>query len=666
MCVFQPGPIVLAAALLAAGFPSLEPVSKPNVASGFSRTSRVLKPLLEYPAAPVPSEAGDRRLPAIVINDNRRPAGTLANGVLTLDLRASVGLWRPEADGGPALSVEAFGEGSSPLSVPAPLIRVPEGTEIAARLRNELTSAMRVHGLCERGGSACPPLDVPAGESRQVRFKTGPAGTYHYWATSTGMPLVFRAVGDTQLSGAFVVDPVGTTLNAERIFVITDWTALTLGQLKQIAGATDPGVAFLALNPKFTFLMNGLSWPHSERLTYRLAEKVRWRVLNLSTQAHTMHMHGFYFEVDSLGDGLREHSFAPGQRDRVVTQLMQPGATMAMTWTPERVGNWLFHCHIKAHVAPELRLGGPPAAHASHHAGHDASAGMAGMILGVTVLGPEEKTGEWTSAPRRMTLEMHAEPKRFGNAPAFGFVLAEPGEQPIDRVPVPGPTLILERGEPVEITLLNRLPEGTAIHWHGMELESYYDGVHGFSGAGRRVTPLIEPGGSFVVRFTPPRTGTFMYHTHLHDNRQLTSGLYGAMLVVDPGETFDESTDHVFVMGRDGPDPKAPAVLNGLRDPQVVWKAGERHRVRLINITPSDIFSVTLQSNQGPVTWRPLTKDGAPVPPARCEPRPAKQLIGAGETYDFEYEAPAGRHNLWLEVRSPGGKWQTQGHVIVK
>ena len=248
-----------------------------------------------------------------------------------------------------------------------------------------------------------------------MRFKTGPAGTYHYWATSTGMPLAFRAVGDTQLSGAFVVDPAGTTPDAERIFVITDWTALTLGQLKQIARATDPGVAFLALNPKFTFLMNGLSWPHSERLTYHLSEKVRWRVLNLSTQAHTMHMHGFYFEVDSLGDGLREQTFAPGQKEQVVTQLMQPGGTMAMTWTPERVGNWLFHCHIKAHVSPELRLGAPPAGHAGHHAGHDASAGMAGMILGVTVLGPEGTTGE---TERRIGFRPQDDPGDAGGAEA--------------------------------------------------------------------------------------------------------------------------------------------------------------------------------------------------------------------------------------------------------
>ncbi|MGH9894398.1 MAG: multicopper oxidase domain-containing protein, partial [bacterium] len=249
---------------------------------------------------------------------------------------------------------------------------------------------------------------------------------------------------------------------------------------------------------------------------------------------------------------------------------------------------------------------------------------------------------------------------------AYGFLLADgPNPRSSDRVPVPGPTLVLKRGEPVGITLVNRLPEGTAIHWHGMELDSYYDGVHGRSGPAQRVTPLITPGDSFVVRFTPPRAGTFMYHTHLHDRRQLTSGLYGAMLVVEPDETFDDATDHVFVVGRGGPESGAPVVLNGQRDPRVVWKAEAHHRVRLINITPSDIVSITLQTNEGPVTWRPLTKDGAPLPPGRCQPAPAKQLIGVGETYDFEYQAPPGRQTLWLEVRSPRGKWQTQSLVIV-
>ena len=78
------------------------------------------------------------------------------------------------------------------------------------------------------------------------------------------------------------------------------------------------------------------------------------------------------------------------------------------------------------------------------------------MILGVTVLGPEDATGEhangdWIPARpfRTMTLEMQAEPKRFGDAPAYGFVLTEEGDPlPTERVPVPGPTLVLKRGEP--------------------------------------------------------------------------------------------------------------------------------------------------------------------------------------------------------------------------
>jgi FtsP/CotA-like multicopper oxidase with cupredoxin domain len=615
-------------------------------------------------------------LPAVTINDNRRAAGVLDKNTLTLELRAGVGLWRPEGDAGPALRIEAFGERGAPLTVPSALVRVPERTEVVATIHNNLESLMRVFGFCERGTAACAPIEIPARETREVRFKTGPAGSYHYWATTTGMPMMFRAVNDTQLSGAFIVDPAGADPQADRVFVITDWTSLTLAQLKGVASAQDPGVAFLALNPKSTFLMNGLSWPHTERLTARIGQPVRWRILNLSTQTHTMHLHGFYFDVESLGDGVRDHRHAPDQKPHVVTQLMPPGATMAMTWMPERVGNWLFHCHIRAHVSPDLRLAESSIDRGSGHA-HvqpDGSAGMAGMVLGVTVLSPGGEPVESSAEPasdvtrvRRMTLEMRPESGGFGGGPAYRFVLAGGKDATTaGKGSVPGPTLVLTRGESVEITLVNRLPEATAIHWHGMELESYYDGVHGWSGAGQRVTPLIEPGGSFVVRFTPPRTGTFMYHTHMHDPRQLTAGLYGAMLVVEPGAAFDDSIDHVFILGRAGPDPGAPALLNGETTPQVRWRAGVRHRVRLINITPSDVFSVTLQTNEGPLTWQPLTKDGAPVPTDRREPAPAKQLIGAGETYDFEIQSPPGHQNLWLEVRSPGGRWEVQGQVVVR
>jgi len=635
--------------------------------------SIVLHQALSAGAAEAQPDSG---LPVVEANDNRTPAGVLKGGVLLLELRAGKGVWNPRGQGAAPLQIEALGEPTGPLTAPAPLIRVPEGTEIAATISNELPHALRVFGLCERGGAACPPLDVPAREVRNLRFRSGPAGTYHYWATTTGMPQAFRAADDTQLSGGFIVDAPGVLPEDERVLVITEWTSLTRTQLVELLSEADPGAAFLKLRPEALFLINGKSWPHTERLRYEVGAPVRWRVINLSTQIHPMHLHGFYFNVESSGDGTRDRMFASEHRPHVVTQVMAPGSTMIITWTPERTGNWLFHCHVMTHVSPVLHVDGSERAHDSHSADHHPGAGMTGMVLGITVHGRDTPSTvpERSIAPqRRLTLTMEADPARFGDAPAYGFRLTDAAvvEQAgnpdsISPVPVPGPILVLERGAPVEITLVNRLPEATAIHWHGMELDSYYDGAHGWSGNGEQVTPMVEPGGTFVVRFTPPRTGTFMYHTHLHDRRQLTSGLYGAMVVVEPSVAFDAATDHVVVLGRGGPQLGSPVVLNNERELQLEWKAGERHRLRLINITPDDILSVSLQSNQGPVLWRPLTKDGTPLPPERSVAGPGGQIIGVGETYDFEYQAPPGRRTLWLEVRSTGGKWQTQGRIIIR
>ena len=100
--------------------------------------------------------------------------------------------------------------------------------------------------------------------------------------------------------------------------------------------------------------------------------------------------------------------------------------------------------------------------------------------------------------------------------------------------------------------------------------------------------------------------------------------------------------------------------------PRWVWRAGERHRIRLINITADDILTVSLINGDTATAWRPLTKDGAPVPPEESEPVAARVKIAVGETYDFEYNAPPGRGMLWLDVRSTSGKWQIQGQVFVK
>ena len=96
-----------------------------------------------------------------------------------------------------------------------------------------------------------------------------------------------------------------------------------------------------------------------------------------------------------------------------------------------------------------------------------------------------------------------------------------------DSIRIPGSPLILTRGEPVRIAVHNRLTIPISVHWHGIELDSYFDGVGGFSGAGKRIAPMIAATDSFVVRFTPPRAGTFMYHVHGERGEELASGLYG-------------------------------------------------------------------------------------------------------------------------------------------
>jgi manganese oxidase len=87
----------------------------------------------------------------------------------------------------------------------------------------------------------------------------------------------------------------------------------------------------------------------------------------------------------------------------------------------------------------------------------------------------------------------------------------------------------------VAITIVNGITHATSVHWHGIELESYYDGVPHFGGDSRARTPYIPPGGSFVARFSPPRAGTFAYHTHFNDFAQLSTGLYGALIVFEKG-----------------------------------------------------------------------------------------------------------------------------------
>src|SRR4026208_2394337 len=108
------------------------------------------------------------------------------------------------------------------------------------------------------------------------------------------------------------------------------------------------------------------SWPHTERLAYRIGDQVHMRIINAGGSVHPMHLHGFYFNVDSPGEERSDAVFPPhGSPHQVNTERLAPGRTFSLTWVPTRPGNWLFHCHDTAHISKARPLEGsaPPAGH---------------------------------------------------------------------------------------------------------------------------------------------------------------------------------------------------------------------------------------------------------------------------------------------------------------
>ena len=588
-------------------------------------------------------------LPAVRANDNRVPAGRLAGDTLHISLVVRVATWHPEADDGPSADVETFAEEGKAPEIPGPLIRVREGTVIDATVRNDLAdSTITVTGLATRPTTVPDSLVLKPGASGRVRFVAGAPGTYFYNA-DIGVPAT-RDDGEERqtASGAFIVDPAGGS-PPDRIFVINIW-----------------GEEIDSLTYRNALTINGRSFPYTERMNTTVGDTVHWRWINASERKHPMHLHGFFFRVDSRGDALADTIYSATAQRLAVTENMGEFTTMAITWAPDRPGNWLFHCHIGFHATPEAQLD-PPAEHAHEHYSGDISKHMAGLVLAITAKAAPGQSEE-TRGPARQLRLYAQEGRPRGHAPrALGFVLQQGDTPPApDSVDIPGQPLIVTRGEPTDVTIINHLREATSLHWHGLELESWSDGVAGWSGTGSRVAPAIQPGDSFVARLSHPRAGTFIYHTHLNDFEQLTSGLYGGIIVLEPGERYDPATDHLYVAGWDGPSNDIDLVVNGdtVAAP-VEFRAGVRHRLRFVNIGMAGRFVFRMLRDPTPVTWRALAKDGADLPPSQAIDGPARVILAVGETADFVFTPPApGEYHL--EVPGPDGRARWSQQVIVR
>src|SRR5262249_12876312 len=145
-----------------------------------------------------------------------------------------------------------------------------------------------------------------------------------------------------------------------------------------------------------------------------------WRWINASDRTHPMHLHGFYYRVDTRGTAAADTALRGDERRYVVTETMLSGSTMAMTWSPDRPGNWLFHCHVLFHVAPDLTLQPTPANTRAFFEG------MGGLVLALHVrpVAPMVRPASLRT-PRQLRLLIqpgrHAFPGK--DSTAFGFVL---------------------------------------------------------------------------------------------------------------------------------------------------------------------------------------------------------------------------------------------------
>ncbi|HTO73375.1 MAG TPA: multicopper oxidase domain-containing protein [Gemmatimonadales bacterium] len=602
----------------------------------------------------------------IEANRNRVAGGMFDGGRLSITLEARRGEWFPNGPTGTSISVLAFGEEGKSLQNPGPLIRVPAGTTVSATLRNSTGSALVMHGLYSRPTTTADSLVIAPRGEQKVEFRLDAPGTWYYWGSTNRQAIDDRDGDDSQLSGAIVVDSAGATPGADRVFVLGVWS--------RPPDYPRPGIDSL----QEIMVINGEAWPNTERLEFNQGDSVRWRWINPSASSHPMHLHGFYFQLTSRGDESRDTVFDAAHRFQEVTELIQPGGTATLRWSPDRAGNWLFHCHFSFHVSPEASLPGADAHEASmpgmatrrpgaahwHH-------GMGGLILGLTV---HPRPGTAPPAPptsaRRIRLLVQSKPRQFGSAPGYGYVVQSGNRPPAaDSISIPGTPLVLTRGEPVRVTIVNHLTDITSVHWHGIELESAPDGVPGWSGIPPSVTPPIQPGDSFVAAFTPPRAGTFIYHNHLNELEQQHLGLYGPLIVLAPGTKWNPDTDHIVLVSPSGESTDTTkGLVNGSRTPASIRvRRGVVQRFRLINIHGDYRIRFALERGGSVSRWRPVAKDGADLPPALADWRRAELVTGPGETEDVEI-GPEPKGELMLRISAPFAEpvWEIPLRIVVE
>jgi len=99
----------------------------------------------------------------------------------------------------------------------------------------------------------------------------------------------------------------------------------------------------------------------------------------------------------------------------------------------------------------------------------------------------------------------------------------------------PGPLIEVGRGSEIMVRFKNHLADSTSIHWHGVRLENAFDGVDGVSD-------------EFTYKLKFPDAGIFWYHPHIREDVQQALGLYGNILVREPGAKVPANREEILML----------------------------------------------------------------------------------------------------------------------
>jgi len=237
---------------------------------------------------------------------------------------------------------------------------------------------------------------------------------------------------------------------------------------------------------------------------------------------------------------------------------------------------------------------------------------------------------------------------------------------------VPGPEIRVPYGQKLRIIVKNELPEPTAVHWHGIAVPNAMDGVPGVTqkpiGVGKSFT--------YTFRALPAgggQGGTFLYHSHYDEDRQVGLGLSAPFVIVPPQQTTSYAVDRTLMLGEWNLDPKTGATrppmdmegvlpnyftINGKSYPAtdpVNVKPGQRVLLRLVGagqfIHPMHLHGTafTVLAKDGHTLQVPYKADVIDIAP--------------GERYDVTFTEPKGKwvlhchigHHLTNAGEGPGG-----------